>query len=489
VPRAGAVLLWVTALAAGARVGAAQDSLVTRFYSERGYRLAWSDAGGVSPQAVALLAIVLRADADGLDPADYRSPALDSVLHPPRTIFEAWRVDSLVTGLFFRYARDLSRGRVDPARTDSQWSAAARDVDLVRLLETAIDSGHVAATLYDLAPSQPGYVALRRALARYRDLAALGDWPAEPATRLAAEGYDTARGLSAAVRAFQAAHGIPPDGNIGPATRAALDLPAAARARQIALNLERWRWLPRELGERYIMVNSAAFSLDLVDRGATPLTMRAIVGRPDWPTPIASSRATHLLFRPPWNVPRSIAVQEVLPLLQRDTGYRAREGMHVFGDSTLGAREIAPDSIDWRSVTDSTFTYQLVQEPGPDNPLGGVKLVFWTPFNVFIHDTPARPLFSEPWRAFSHGCVRVEHAADLAAALLPEWPMDSIREAMSRGRERWVRIPAAIPVHLVYWTAWAEGEGPVQFRDDTYGWDQRLADALAAASPPVARVT
>jgi len=294
--------------------------------------------------------------------------------------------------------------------------------------------------------------------------------------------------LEAAVREFQERHGLSPDGRVGPATRNAMNVSAGARARQIALNMERWRWLPRYLGDRYLVVNSAAFTLEIVDGGQSVLSMRAIVGRRDWPTPIVSSRVTHMIFRPAWYIPRKIAARELLPLVQRHRGYLAREGIRVLADSAAGGRLIDPAEIDWSAVNESTFTYHLVQEPGPTNPLGGVKLVFWTPFGVFIHDTPARPLFTERFRALSHGCVRVEQAADLATYLVPDWPVDSIEAAMTAGRERIVRLHAAIPVHLVYFTAWSDGEGKVQLRDDVYGWDRRLAQALASPVPvPVAR--
>jgi murein L,D-transpeptidase YcbB/YkuD len=432
------------------------DSAVARFYDARWFdpAPAWVARTGITRQATALLDIVAHADREGLEPADYLTATLDSLLHRDLTFEDAWRLDTLLTRTFFLYARDVSSGRVDPAVVDSQCTRSARGLDLAAVLEMALDAERVAPVLRELAPAQPSYVALRDALGRYRDIAQHGDWPAALGARLAAEGYDTAPGLPAALRRFQELHGLEPDGIVGPATRAQLRISAATRVRQIALNLERARWLPRSLGDRYIMVNTAAFTLQLVDSGTVALTARAVVGRPDWPTPIASSRATHIVFRPTWTVPRVIAEQELLPLIRRDPEYVTREGIHVLADS------------------------QLVQEPGPSNPLGGMKLVFWTPFGVFIHDTPSQPLFSERWRAFSHGCVRVEGAAALAAHLLPDWSADSIRDAMTTGRDRWVSLPRPIAVHLAYWTTWVAADGRVAFANDAYGWDAELARAL-----------
>jgi len=440
---------------------APNDSSVARFYDARWFdpAPAWVQRNGITRQATALLDVVAHADREGLDPADYLTPALESLLHRDMTFDDAWQLDTLLTRTFFLYARDVSDGRVEPALVDSQWTRSSRSMDLVAVLESALDAGQMASVLRDLAPSQSGYRALRDALDRYRDVAQHGDWPAPLRARLAAEGYDTTAGTSTALRRFQELHGLAPDGIVGPATRTQLGISAAVRARQIALNLERWRWLPRALGNRYILVNSAAFSLELVEGDTVGFTARAVVGRPDWPTPIASSRATGIVFRPTWTVPRAIAEQELLPLIRRDPAYVVRQGFHVLADS------------------------QLVQEPGPANPLGGMKLVFWTPFGVFIHDTPSRPLFSERQRAFSHGCVRVESAAALAAHLLPGWSPDSIREAMANGRERWVSLPQPIPVHLVYWTARVADDGLVAFLGDPYGWDQKLASALQARGP------
>lgn len=469
----------------GAR-GAAQepiDSSVAHFYALRGGQPAWVFGNGISREGIFLLDVIAQSDRDGLEPDEYFTPAIAALLQRDLSQDDAWRLDSLLTSSFLSYARDLSRGRVDPAAVDTQWTASGRDLDLVALLSGAADEGDVRGFFQAIEPQESGYRALRAALQRYRDIAERGGWPAALRKRLAAEGYDTSAGVPAAVRQFQRLHGLVPDGIVGPLTREELEVTPAARAGQIAVNLERWRWLPRKLGERYIVVNSAAFTLELVDHDSVAWTTRAIVGRPDWPTPIVSSVVTGLSFRPVWKVPRIIAAREILPLIQRNPSYLRRQKFRVYSDSLGELRGVELDAamIDWSAVSESTFVYQLVQDPGGANPLGGVKLIFRNPFSVFIHDTPTRGLFSELWRTFSHGCVRVEHAEQLVALLLPAWSADSIHNAMTRGRggERSVRLPQPVAVHLVYWTAWAADDGLVAFSGDPYGWDEELAHALA----------
>jgi L,D-transpeptidase YcbB len=452
------------------------DSAVARFYALRWEQPAWVSDNSLTPQGAFLVDLMARSLRDGLNPADYAITSLDSLLHR-LSPGEAGRLDSLLTRAFLLYARDLSGGRVTPAAVDTEWTATPQRLDLAAFLNQAAD-GDAAAVLSAMEPPQPGYRALRAGLMRYREIAERGGWPVAIGQRLAAEGYDTSQGIRTAVRQFQGLHGLTADGIVGPETRAALDVPPAIRVEQIVLNLERWRWLPRALGERYIAVNSAAFRLELVEHDSVAWSTRAIVGRRDWPTPIVSGVATWLQFRPRWKVPRIIAARELLPLIQRDTGYLRRERFRVFGDSLLRDIELDPTILDWRAMTESTFSYQLVQEPGRDNPLGGVKLVFWNRFTVFVHDTPARHLFSELLRTFSHGCVRIESAEQLVARLLPSWSPDSIRVAMTQGPERWVRLPQTIPVHLVYWTAWTTDDGLVAFAPDSYRWDAELSEAL-----------
>jgi L,D-transpeptidase YcbB len=339
---------------------------------------------------------------------------------------------------------------------------------------------------------------LENALRRYETMVGNGGWPKvsdgprlEPGARdaripvlrarLAAEGYSPGSPsdepdlydptLETAVRRFQALHGLAEDGIVGPGTLQALNVSAPARARQIAGNIARRRSQPDSLGDRYIVVNTAAFTLEVVEAGQSILRLPVIVGRPTWRTPVVSTQIAELIFRPLWRVPRSIAVAEVLPLVRRNPGYLDRNNMRIFRDSANGS-EVDPADINWPGTTAKSFRYQFVQEPGPANPLGGVKFVLQTPYGVHLHDTSAPGLFARPVRALSHGCVRVDRAEELAAYLLPGWPADSIGAAMVTGRERRVRLPVPMPVHLVYWTAWTEGDGPVAFRTDVFRWDR-----------------
>lgn len=334
---------------------------------------------------------------------------------------------------------------------------------------------------------------LAEAEARYSELAATGGWsalpdgtPLEPGTsdariailrrRLAREGYqvDVGEGaadyfddlLAAAVRRFQELHGLAVDGVVGRATRRELNVSVQARLSQVRANLSQAKEPTLDAVGRALVVNIPAFILDVIDSGRVLFSLRVVVGRRDWPTPIVRTEATELVFAPAWRIPRSIAVTEVLPAIRRDPEYLTRNQIRVY-DGT-GETLLDPATIDWTRTTARAFRYSLMQEPGPLNPLGRVKLALRTEYGVHLHDTPARSLFSQPRRALSHGCIRVEQPEKLVGYLLPEWPPDSVARAMARGTEVTVPLPAPIAVHLVYRTAWLEPDGMVAFRENLY---------------------
>ena len=474
-----------------------------RVYEGHGWEPLWIGPTGPLPRAESLLASIARAADDGLDPGAYGAADVRTLLGLPDGAARA-AADERLSEAFLRLGRDLAVGRVAPSAVDSLWSGGGSAPDLAAALETAVRTDDVAAALDALRPDAEGYAGLRRSLAGYRAIGRRGGWPilsdgpdlvigdsgarvAVLRTRLALTDGPLSAGdpprfdeeLARAVRRFQRRNGLTPDGIVGVETRRALALPVADRIATIELNLERWRWLPRTLPGRYFLVNIPAFAAQLHDSGRVVMRLRAIVGRPDWPTPVTSAWLSGVTFRPEWNVPRSIAVQEILPLERARPGYLRREGFLVrWRDSAVA---VDPDSVRWDAVDTTAFPYRLIQAPGPGNPLGAIRFDVDDPFNVAIHDTPQHALFGERVRLFSHGCVRVEGAASLVARLLPGWTADRVRAALVGEPNRTVLLPDRLPVFLTYQTAWTAPDGSVQFRADVYGWDAELGRALEAA--------
>lgn len=349
----------------------------------------------------------------------------------------------------------------------------------------------------------PRYLRLREALSDYREIERRGGWPAVPQGALLRLGmrspqvsllrqrlvvtndlkpgtadatlFDEA--LESAVRHFQKRHGLLVDGIVGPRTRAALNVPVHQRLEQLRINLERRRKLSGDLGSRYIFVNMADFQLKVVNQERTVLTMKVVVGTPYRQTPLFSADLTYVDFNPFWNIPDSIARQEIAPKVREDSQYLARQSIRIFGKGEQQAVEIAADQIDWQAVGGKPLPFRLRQDPGPLNPLGRVKFMFPNPYDVYLHDTPAQHLFDATVRAFSHGCIRVEKPVALAAYLLPQLSEAEVRQIMDDGKRRIIHLEKPIPVHLAYLTAWVNKDGSVNFRDDIYGRDRLVAGA------------
>ena len=495
------------------RDGARLWKITRTFYQRRDFTPAWIDDGSPKPQMDALIRAIHTADREGLDPELYSASLLDQRKQESSRGFltkrgfnptEAVSMDVWLTWLYMKFASDLADGVSDLAHADPTWQIDVTSFDPLAELERALRDNRVAESLFELTPTDPEYRALQRVLDDYRAAATRGGWPKVPAnlrlkpgqsspttgalaTRLAASGdyagNPIAEGRSAvygsdlqeAVRRFQRRHGLSDDGVVTPAVAAEMNVPIEARIRQIELNMERWRWLPRDLGARHIVVNIPEMRLNVWDHGSTSLSMRVVVGKPDTQTPIFNDKMTYLVFAPVWNIPSDIAEKETLPAALRDPGFMDRMNMEVVDAS--GTR-VDPASIDLGSPD----KYRFRQRPGTSNALGLVKFMFPNQFNVYLHDTPADSLFARASRSFSHGCVRLEQPEKLAQYVLrdqPEWTAERISEAMHAGEERIVKLKEAIPVYLGYWTVSVTPDRLVQFRKDIYGIDGRQSATLA----------
>lgn len=484
-----------------------------QFYIHREFRPAWIENASPKPQMDDLIGALSAASQEGLDPELYSLSALQQRREAASKGFltekgfdpkEAGTLDVWLTYLYMKYASDLADGLSDLAHADPTWQIKTEKFDPLAELEAALEKNDVARSLADLAPTASEYKTLRTALTAYRDRAATGGWPAVPATlklkpgqrspgatmlakrlsasgdwngRVPAEGETTVYGadLQEAVKTFQRRHGLADDGVVNASVVAELNVPVERRIRQIELNLERWRWLPRDLGERHILVNVPDMRLDVWDRDRIALSMRVVVGKKDTPTPIFNDEMTYVVFSPYWNVPPDIANKETLPSVLSDPGFLDRTNMEVVDRA---GNLVDPSSIDLNNPAE----YRFRQRPGADNSLGLVKFMFPNQYNVYLHDTPADSLFARASRSFSHGCVRVEQPEKLAAYVLgdqPDWTSERITEAMHAGEEKTVTLKAPLAVYIAYLTARVSPDGLLQFRKDIYGVDSSQSTRLA----------
>jgi murein L,D-transpeptidase YcbB/YkuD len=484
------------------------------FYAARGDEPAWRASENWSPHAAAAVRTLAAAGEQGLDPARFLAPELKR-LDSLRTPAEVARGDLLLSAGMLAYVRDVRAGQVPPSERGVGVHVPPVKIDPAAVLRAGLAARDFAAWLASLPPQEAAYARLRDALARYRDLAATGNWPRFPdgpslkpgaedsrvqilrrqLARLgdlapaqevaAARTYDPA--VETAVRRFQRRHGLDDDGIVGQRTRAALNVPPAARVDQIIVNMERLRWMPPPREPRYLVVNVPAFDLTAFEDGKPVLRMPVIVGRPSRPTPMFYDHMTEVTFLPSWTAPVKIARRDILPKVKADPEYLERNRIKVFSDWSANACEVDPRSIDWASVRPETLVQKFKQEPGPQNALGAIRFTLENDFDIFLHDTPHKELFAKPVRGFSSGCIRVADAPALAEFVLKEnvnWPRDKIEEAMAGDHTFVVNLTRPVAVQVAYRTAFVEDDGTMEFRGDTYGRDRHLGRLLGLRSAP-----
>ncbi|WP_293611255.1 L,D-transpeptidase family protein [Ponticaulis sp.] len=467
-----------------------------RFYEDQGTSEVWNDAN-----YDALIAAIEGLSAHGLEPAHYRLARLRELRH------ESVGRDRVATSAWLMAAAHLAYGKLDAVSVEPDWTVIHHPTDFTSVLRYALQTGNIAGSLEQFAPIQPGYRALVSELANLRAEAEIPmtQVPAGPTMRendlgvrvsalqtrlkqlgfLAEEfeisgvfGEDTV----IAVETFQAQQGLEADGIVGTATITALNRGVTERINQVRVNLERWRWLPADLGRRHLRANIAGFEVTAYEDGQPVQTHLTIVGRNYRRTPVFSDEIEYIVFNPWWETPTSLARADKLPMFQRDPGAVTRLGFQVLN---AAGQVVDPSTINWNDYSASNFPFRLRQAPGPDNALGQVKIMFPNVHNVYLHDTPSRGLFAQSQRAFSSGCLRTQYPIELSRWLLEEttdWTSERVDQAVASGRETRATLAARVPVHILYFTAVNDGLGGVRYLDDIYDRDARVLRGLG--EPP-----
>ena len=493
-------------------------AVLQEIYTARSFRPAWIDSQGPLAPVEALLNAIRQAEQEGLKPEEYHLSAMTALVSAWRTSREhnlpfpiAKQIDLelLLTDALVAYGFHLLNGRVDPERLYPEWFSYQKDVYLLDVIETAMNTGNVEAAFRRLTPQEPLYLRLKQALAVYANIAGTGGWPELPQSRhlkikadhqsyllllkqrllltgdlppAESSGRNEDENMKKALRRFQKRHGIKADGTIGPATLKAMNVPVEKRIRQITLNMERLRWLPEDVGNRYILVHIADFELIVFEDGYIVMDMPIVVGKQNQRTSVFSGKMTYLELNPYWNIPKAIAEKEILPQVQKDPAYLTKKKIRVLEYRRHQEKEVDPATIDWSKIRPDKLRYSFRQDYGPGNALGRIKFMFPNKFDIYLHDTPERHLFKRTRRTFSHGCIRIAKPIDLAEYLLKNengWDRKKILAEIGKGKRQILKLSRPIDVHILYLTAWTDPQGDVQFRNDVYEGDEALLRALS----------
>lgn len=483
--------------------------LIAEFYRTRGNALVWYQDGTLNTLGERLIEHVKMAVSQGLVLDDYHHLQVEILSSPEASDkLDLHMRELLLTDSFCHLANDLYLGHFRPADFDSEWHFPAQSFDPLEVLQGVKSVDDLDRLFAGLVSQSPDYRRLLQALAHYREIERQGGWSKMELDSILRPGMSNpnlgqlrdylrlvgdlteqdkaspetySSELVTAVKRFQRRNGLADDGMLGPLTLVELNVPVAERIRQLRINLERWRWLPKNLGTRYLLVNTPGFDLKMVVDDESVFYEQTIIGRKTRQTPSFSSEITHVVINPDWTVPRTIAVEDMLPKLKKDPAYLSQSGIKLYREQGLQRNLIDPLTIDWSQFNVNNFPFTLRQPPGEKNSLGLIKFHMFNPFAVFLHDTPAKSLFDEEVRAFSSGCVRVQHADRLAKLLLENANQNTdeqLESYLKSGVTHYEKLRSAIPVYLVYFTSWVDPDGTVHFRPDIYGRNQKMLTSM-----------
>lgn len=481
------------------------NATLAAYYRQNGYDPIWvGDDPEHKARRAALFQALTNTDRHGLPSGRYNVQGLLEKLENARTTRDLGAVEAELSRVFVKYASDLQGGTVTPSKIDD---GLVRKVDRLSATEhlSRLSADRTAIYIQQLGPKSPQYRALMKQKMLLQDLIAQGGWGAtvpvaklergdsganviKLRNRLVSMGYlkptaspDFDDAVVTAVQAFQTAHGLEVDGIAGKGTIAELNRPASDRLKAVLVALERERWLPEQRGERHVLVNQADFSAKIVDDGRVTFETRAVIGKNvhDRRSPEFSDEMEHMVINPSWYVPRSIITKEYLPKLRANPNAVG----HIQITDRSG-RQVNRGAVDFTQFTARNFPFSMRQPPSKSNALGLVKFMFPNKYNIYLHDTPQKSLFSREVRAFSHGCIRLAQPFEFAYALLArqeEDPKAFFHRVLNTGKETKVNLEKPVPVHLIYRTAYIGPKGEVQYRRDVYDRDRKIWDALQKA--------
>ena len=498
------------------------EGFLQEFYKRLLFLPAWVHEHGLSNPAVSLFSMI---DEDATLPAGsslrYKASVLqeeaDKLYLDKSTFLQKMEMEFKITLLYEEYIHYTYFGGINwgafKARianlivndVTTDWELYRPEVDPAGMVEAALMGADLKELMHKAEPKAYHYQALKKKLAAYLRLEANGGWDRvvlehqkltpgmsdigvpDLRQRLtmsgeytgceqgdAGEHYDPC--LVAAVKRFQAHHGLSADGVVGPATLRQLNVPIAKRITTIRLNLDRIKWLNQQEPPRHIMINIPFFTLYVEENGKLIKKMRVITGKPNHPTPIFSDEVETIVLNPYWNIPTSIIQKEMIPKLLKDPYALKKKGIEIFNGWGKHAEVVDPATVDWTQYLYSKrVPYRFAQLPGKRNALGKIKFLFPNKFSVYMHDTPTKPLFNRTKRAFSHGCIRLHKPVELLqtfSAFEPDIDFAKAKEVLKGKENSYMKLHEKIPVDIVYLTAWVDYKGALQFRDDVYHYDK-----------------